>query len=119
MKESPVKPGDVLADKYLVESVIGVGGMGVVVEAIHLELHEARAIKLMLPEAMEEKDAEERFMREARASSKLRSEYVARVHDVGRLDNGLPYMVMEYLEGQDLRQLLKERGRLPPSEAVH
>ncbi len=119
MKELPVKSGDLLADKYLVERVLGVGGMGVVVEAVHLELHEARAIKVMLPEALEEKDAVERFVREARAASRLKSEYVARVHDVGKLDNGLPYIVMEHLEGSDLRMLLKSRGRISVEEAVH
>ncbi len=119
MKESPVKVGEVLAGKYRVDSILGVGGMGVVVEATHLELQEPRAIKLMLPEALEEKEAVERFMREARASSRLKSEYVARVHDVGKLDNGSPYMVMEQLHGSDLRHVIKERGRLPAPEAIH
>ncbi len=73
MKETPVKIGDILADKYVVERVLGVGGMGVVVEAVHLDLHEARAIKVMLPEVLEEKDAVERFIREARAASGSRA----------------------------------------------
>src|ERR1700722_6170790 len=119
MKESPVKAGEVPAGKYRVDSVLGVGGMGVVVEATHLELQEPRAIKIMLPEALEEKEAVERFMREARASSRLKSEYVARVHDVGKLESGVPYMVMEHLHGADLRHVIKERGRLPAPEAIH
>jgi len=119
MKEAPVKPGDVIADKYVVESVLGVGGMGVVVEAVHLELHEARAIKLLLPAALEEKDAVERFLREARRSARLRSEHVVRVHDVDKLPDGSPYVVMELLQGSDLRRLIKERGRLPVPEAIH
>jgi len=102
MKEPPVKRGDVLAGKYRVEFVLGVGGMGVVVAATHLELLESRAIKFMLSEALESADSVERFLREARASSRLESEHVARVHDVGRLENGAPYMVMEYLDGSDL-----------------
>jgi serine/threonine protein kinase len=118
MKEAPVQRGDVLAGKYRVESVLGVGGMGVVVEATHLELNESRAIKFMLPEALENAESVERFLREARASSRLRSEHVARVYDYGRLENGAPYMVMEYLEGTDLRSLLKQRGRVPVAEAV-
>jgi serine/threonine-protein kinase len=119
MKEPPVKQGDVLAEKYLVESVLGVGGMGVVVEALHLELHESRAIKLLLPEVLEEKEAVERFLREARRSARLRSEHVVRVHDVDKLPSGAPYVVMELLQGSDLRKIIKERGRLPVGEAVH
>ncbi|MFT3775253.1 MAG: serine/threonine-protein kinase [Minicystis sp.] len=118
MKEAPVKRGDVLAGKYRVESVLGVGGMGVVVAVTHLDLLEPRAIKLMLPEALESAESVERFLREARAASRLTSEHVARVHDVGRLESGAPYMVMEYLAGSDLRALLKQRGRIPVSEAV-
>jgi serine/threonine-protein kinase len=118
MKEAPVKRGDVLAGKYRVESVLGMGGMGVVVAATHLELLEPRAIKLMLPEALESQESVERFLREARAASRLLSEHVARVHDVGRLPTGAPYMVMEYLAGADLRVILRQRGRIPVGEAV-
>ncbi|APR85148.1 Serine/threonine-protein kinase pkn3 [Minicystis rosea] len=118
MKEAPVKRGDVLAGKYRVESVLGVGGMGVVIAVTHLELLETRAIKLMLPEAMESAESVERFLREGRAASRLQSEHVARVHDVGRLDGGAPYMVMEYLAGMDLRAVLRQRGRIPASEAA-
>jgi serine/threonine-protein kinase len=118
MGETPVKRGDILAGKYRVESVLGVGGMGVVVAATHLELLEPRAIKLMLPEAQEQPEWVERFVREARAVARLQSEHVARVHDVGHLDDGSPYMVMEYLAGSDLKKLLRERGRVPVAEAA-
>src|SRR5579871_4239254 len=96
-----VQPGDILAGKYRVERVLGAGGMGVVVAATHIDLMERRAIKFMLPSQLGNTEAVERFLREARASSKLRGEHVARVHDVGRLDTGAPYMVMEYLIGGD------------------
>src|SRR5262245_2470661 len=59
-----------------------------------------------------------RFMREARAASRLRGEHVARVTDVGMPDNGTPYMVMEYLEGEELNTLIRRRGPLPVHEAV-
>src|ERR1700742_3551641 len=100
--DPPVRPGDVIDGKYRVERVLGVGGMGVVVAVTHLELLELRAIKLMRPEGRADADAVERFAREARAASLLRSEHVARVMDVGKLADGAPYMVMEYLEGADL-----------------
>jgi serine/threonine-protein kinase len=113
-----VQPGDVLAGKYRVERVLGVGGMGIVVAAEHLELHERVAIKFMLPEATEQAEAVERFLREARAAVKIKSEHVAKVTDVGRLESGEPYIVMEYLEGSDLHALLAKKGTLPIEDAV-
>src|SRR5450631_724224 len=110
MDPAPVQQGDVLAGKYRVERVLGVGGMGMVVAAMHLELHEPRALKFMLPSELSRTAAVERFLREARAASRLKGEHIATVYDVGRLDDGAPYLVMEYLEGRDLGQLLKERG---------
>jgi serine/threonine-protein kinase len=114
---TPVAAGDILADKYRVERVLGAGGMGVVVAATHLELQELVAVKFLHPEAIESPEAAARFLREARVAVKIRSENVARVIDVGRLENGAPYMVMEYLEGEDLAaQLL--RGPLPVEVAI-
>lgn len=114
---TPVAPGDVLVGKYRVERVLGAGGMGVVVAAMHLELQELVAVKFLHPEAIESPEAAARFLREARVAVKIRSENVARVIDVGRLDNGAPYMVMEYLEGEDLAARLL-RGPLPVDVAV-
>jgi serine/threonine-protein kinase len=115
---APVQPGDILAGKYRVERVLGAGGMGVVVAARHLDLDELRAVKLMHPVQVENAQAVERFLREARATVRLRSEHIPRLYDVGRLESGAPYIVMEVLEGSDLRTLLKARGILPIQEAV-
>lgn len=115
---SPVEVGDVLADKYRVERIIGVGGMGVVAEVSHLELEQRYAIKFMLPEIAKFGEAVERFMREARAAARLKSEHVGRIFDVGRLESGAPYMVMELLGGVDLEELLEKSGRLPIESAV-
>lgn len=112
-----VSVGDILAGKYRVEKILGMGGMGVVVAAMHLDLRELRAIKLIRPDA-ESDQSVERFLREARAVVRLRSEHVAEVYDVGRLESGAPYIVMELLEGQDLSAMLKARGPLPIEEAV-
>jgi serine/threonine protein kinase len=114
--ESPVAVGHVLAGKYRVEQVLGSGGMGVVVAAWHQELEQRVAVKFLHPLAAERFDALERFRREARAAAKIKSEHVARVLDVGTLDGGYPYMVMEYLEGQDLASELRTRGPLPVLE---
>ncbi len=113
-----VREGDVLAGKYRVERVLGVGGMGVVVAAHHIQLDEKVALKFLLPEALGNADAVSRFLREARAAVRIKSEHVARVTDVGTLPNGAPYIVMEYLDGGDLAAWLKERGALPIEQAV-
>jgi eukaryotic-like serine/threonine-protein kinase len=109
--------GDVLAGKYRVDRVLGAGGMGVVVAAHHLHLDERVAIKFLLPEMLGNQDAVMRFAREARAAVKIKSEHVARVTDVGTLETGAPYMVMEYLEGNDLSALLAS-GPLPVEKSV-
>ena len=113
-----VRPGEVLAGKYRIEQVLGQGGMGVIVQATHLQLDERVAIKFLLPQALENEEAVMRFAREARAAVKIKSEHVARVTDVGTLGTGCPYMVMEYLSGSDLSQLIQDRGPLPIEEAV-
>jgi serine/threonine protein kinase len=110
--------GDVLAGKYRIERVIGSGGMGKVVAARHIELDERVAIKFLLPDALGSPEAQARFAREARASVKIKSEHVARTLDVGRLDDVLPYIVMEYLEGTDLGVRLREHGPLSEPDAV-
>ncbi len=113
-----VEPGQVLAGKYRVERVLGRGGMGVVVEAHHIQLDERVAIKFLLPEAVANQEAVARFLREARAAIKIKGHHVARITDVGTLDSGAPYMVMEYLQGQDLAGIVAEHGALPVEQAV-
>jgi serine/threonine protein kinase len=113
-----VRPGDVLVGKYRVERVLGAGGMGVVVAAHHIQLDEKVALKFLLPEALQNHEAIGRFVREARAAVKIKGEHVARVSDVGQLENGAPYIVMEYLDGIDLAAWLKQRGALPTELAV-
>jgi serine/threonine-protein kinase len=108
----------VLAGKYRVERTLGRGGMGFVVAARHVQLGELVALKFLLPEMAREPEIVERFAREARAAARIKSEHVARVSDVGTLDGGAPYMVMEYLDGSDLGQLLPKRGPLPVEEVL-
>ena len=112
-----VSVGEVLAGKYKVEKILGMGGMGVVVAATHLDLREVRAVKLIRPDVASDQSVE-RFLREARAVVRLRSEHVAEVYDVGRLESGAPYIVMELLDGQDLSAMLKARGPFPIEEAI-
>jgi serine/threonine-protein kinase len=112
--------GEVLAQKYRVESVVGAGGMGVVVSARHLQLGQVVAIKLLTlpPDEDRREEAIARFLHEAQAAAKLQSDHVVRIYDVGQLDNGLPFMVMELLSGIDLGTLLDESGPLPEAQAI-
>jgi eukaryotic-like serine/threonine-protein kinase len=113
-----LQAGALLAGKYRVERLLGRGGMGVVVEARHVELDERVALKFLLPERASDEQAVQRFLREARAAVKIKSPHVARVSDVGRLDSGSPYIVMEYLEGSDAARLLESDEELSAPDAI-
>lgn len=113
-----VQEGTILLGKYRVEKELGRGAMGYVVAARHEHLGELFALKLMLPEALERPDAAGRFLREARACARLKSEHVVRVTDSGANDDGVPVMVMEYLVGEDLQTVLDKRKVFPVHEAV-
>ncbi|WP_437642317.1 protein kinase domain-containing protein [Sorangium sp. So ce854] len=110
--------GDVFAQRYRLERTLGRGSMGAVFAAEHVSLRQRVAVKFLLPRARDFPGASARFLREARAAAAIRSEHVARVIDVGTAEIGLPYLVMEYLRGRDLQQVLDARGPLPVSEAV-
>jgi eukaryotic-like serine/threonine-protein kinase len=113
-----IAPGTMIARKYRVERTIGRGGMGIVVEALHVDLDTRVAIKFLLPEFMSYSEASERFMREARAVAKLQTHHVARVLDVASLESGEPYMVMELLDGEDLACHAAEAGPLAIGECI-
>jgi len=116
--ELPIVVGQVIAQKYRVDRFIGQGGMGVVVAGFHLELDQPVAIKFLVTESGLESEGAERFRREARAAAKIHSEHVARVFDIGLLDERVPYMVMELLNGNDLEHEIDRRGALPVAEAT-
>jgi urea transport system substrate-binding protein len=115
---SPVRPGDLIADKYLVVRVLGIGGMGVVVAARHRQLERTVAIKFLRAGVAARSGMLARFEREARVIAGLKSEHVAEVFDVGRLPSGEPYMVMELLEGETLGSRVGREGKLPVETAV-
>lgn len=116
--ERDVQLGQLIAGKYRVEQVLGRGGMGVVMAALHEQLNQRVALKFLTDSAYQQPEAVARFQREARAAVQIQSEHVARVMDVGTLDTGSPYMVMEYLRGRDLKDVSTRRGPLPITEAV-
>jgi eukaryotic-like serine/threonine-protein kinase len=118
MVDHSVGLGDIVGSKYRVERVLGAGGMGMVLAARHLVLGHLVAVKVMRPQTLRRERATDRFLREAQAAARLTSQHVARVLDVGQLDSGAPYMVMEHLRGSDLAAILVRRGPLPIEEAV-
>ena len=109
--------GSIIADKYLIETTLAEGGVGIVASAMHVTLQQRVAIKYLKPKALESPSLVERFVREARLAARIRSEHVVRVHDVGLLPNGAPFMVMEHLVGQDLG-LVVAMGPSPTAVAV-
>jgi serine/threonine protein kinase len=114
------QPGEVLDGKYRVEHLLGEGGMGAVAKATHLLRRAPVALKFMSGAVLSLQGAVERFVNEGVAASQIDSDHVVKIFDVGRLPSGAPYLVMEYLEGFDLAQLLEREGpKLDTSRAVH
>jgi serine/threonine-protein kinase len=110
--------GQLIAGKYRVERLIGVGGMGVVVSALHVDLERYVAIKLIRDELTRDRSTLQRFLLEARAAARMTNEHVCRVLDVDKLDDGTPFIVMELLQGSDLAAILEQRGRVDLVEGV-
>lgn len=113
-----LQPGRVVLDKYRIERALGAGGMGLVCLATHQVLNELVILKFVRPDLAGNDEAVERLLVEARLASKLRGNHFARIHDAGRLEDGVPYIAMEYLVGHTLAEELVARGALPEAEAV-
>jgi eukaryotic-like serine/threonine-protein kinase len=113
-----VGEGTLIAGKYRIEKLIARGGMGVLYRAWQPLIARNVAIKIVRPELMTRSDAPARFLREARVLAQLRTDHVCKVLDAGALDDGLPYMVLEYLDGDDLRNVLNAKGRFAVPRAV-
>src|SRR5262249_14277913 len=110
---------DILAGKYRVDRVLGIGGMGMVVAATHLELDQRVALKFMLADVGAAAGMLDRFMREGRAGVEPRGEDVCPVVGVGRRDNDAPYIVMELMEGEDFSRLIARDAPLPVAPAIN
>jgi serine/threonine protein kinase len=113
-----LEPGALIAGKYKVVSKLGEGGMGVVYDVLHTRLRQRFAVKMLLPSLAAQPELVERFEREARAAATIDSPNVAKVVDVDATPEGVPYMVIELLEGHDLGVELADRLQLPIPEAV-
>jgi serine/threonine-protein kinase len=118
-RAAPDLTGTVLEGAYRLVRVIGQGGMGAVYEAIQLRLNKRVAVKLMARELASSQTALARFHREAEITSQLGHPHLVNVVDFGTAETGEPYLVMEYLEGEDLEHRMVRQGRLPVESAVH
>ena len=114
----PVRAGDLIADKYVIEHRLGRGSSGLLFAARHEQLNQQVAIKFLRPELARRPENGFRFRQQASAAAGIEGERVCRVLDVGTLDSGIPYLVMEYLEGRDLASELVPGHRRPFAEAV-
>lgn len=114
-------PGEVIDGKYRIEHVLGEGGMGAVMAAYHTILKSHVALKFISPDMLRVPGAVERFMNEGVAARGIQSDHVVRIDDVGLLPSGLPFIVMEMLQGCDLSELLEREAPsgLPVARAIH
>ncbi|MEY2936901.1 MAG: hypothetical protein RL033_7650 [Pseudomonadota bacterium] len=110
--------GQTLGGRYLVTSLIGTGGMGAVYRAEHVQLQKPVALKVLNAEMAQHREAALRFEREAMVSARIMHPHVVSANDSGRLPDGSLYLVLEFVQGRSLRQLLEEEGRLPIPRAV-
>src|SRR5512142_3026648 len=116
--EMPFVVGQMIANKFEITQLLGVGGVGFVVAANHTELGQKVALKFLKPEMLANTQVAGRFAQEALAAARIRSEHVARVFDVGSLADGTPFIVMEFLDGRDLFDIITQDGPQPIRTAV-
>ena len=113
-----MKAGEIVDGKYELIRLLGEGGMGSVYEATHVQIGRKAALKFLHPEIAGNADIASRFLREAQAAAAIGSDHIVDIYDVGQLANGAPYLVMEFLEGEDLSSVLKREKRVDTARAV-
>jgi serine/threonine-protein kinase len=117
--EDRLPPGTVLAGRFRVERMLGRGGMGAVYGALHMQLGQYYAIKILQGEAARDPDSIARFKQEAQIASRLPGPNVVRVHDLGQTEVGEPFIVMELLSGRDLDTVVMDQRPIPVVDAVN
>ena len=114
---SDLSPGSVLGERYRIESLLGIGGMGVVYRATDLSLQVPVAVKLLRPELAQRAEAFDRFRQELLLARQVSSPHVVRIHDIAR-DGNRWFITMDLIEGEPLDRLLDQRGALPLEEGL-
>lgn len=115
--QGELEPGTILGERYEILAILGQGGMGAVYKARDNELDRLVALKVIRPELTTNPEMLRRFKQELILARQITHRNVVRIFDLGQAD-GFKFITMEYLEGQDLRAVLKEKGKLPPKEAA-
>lgn len=110
--------GTVFADRYEIDSIIGKGGMSVVYKAMHRLMKKVVAVKMLHPQMLLSPTNLKRFQQEAQAASSLSHKNVITVYDLGVTPGGVPYIVMEYIQGAGLSELIKAEGRIKPERCL-
>jgi serine/threonine-protein kinase len=113
-----LRPGTVLDGRWRIEALLGTGGMGAVYRAEHVHIGRKAAVKVLHADLSRSAAERDRFRREARVATRLRSPHVVEVFDFGEDAAGRPYLAMELLEGEPMRAVLDREGRLAPERAV-
>jgi tRNA A-37 threonylcarbamoyl transferase component Bud32 len=116
--QAPANKPERIGDRYKIEELIGIGGMGAVYKGKHEAMGKILAIKVLHEDAVANKKAVLRFDQEAKAASALTHPHLVSVYDYGVTDDGAPYLVMDYLAGKSLAAVIKEEGRLDPIRAL-
>lgn len=111
--------GTLIAERYRILQLVGRGGMGVVYKARHEMMERTVAIKMLLPQLTADEGAAARFQREARASSRINHSNIISLHDFGKTEDGVPYIVMDFIEGESLADVLKREKQLGTSRCAH
>ena len=110
--------GSVIGDKYAINGILGEGGMGVVYEAEHMAMGRIVAIKVLHPENAQKREAVSRLQHEAKVTGNLGHPNICEIYDMGRLEDGSPYVVMERLRGETLADRIKRDGKVEPGPVV-
>src|SRR6266849_9863872 len=112
-----LQPGTIIGDRYEIQQLLGQGGMGAVYKARDIELERLVALKLIRPDLASHPEILRRFKQELILAREVTHRNVIRIFDLGQT-KGIKFITMEFVEGRDLRTVLRERGKLPPEETV-